>query len=244
MDISDEKEGYNMYKREIICSFASYSNVIKILKKDSQFNTYCCQERIDKGYSIRLPHNRPYCYLVDTGYTKISIISEVSQNYYYINRPGGFLTLPIVEDEFLPAIEITAITDVIWWRIDTEFLKKILLLEDPKNYIIVNFLLDNRETLNRLTYRYSLSSRDSVYYSLLRSAEAGIRIGPNQAELPLFITYETLAKFSNTSKGYTVHILTELRQQGVLQSSKKPWVIMDLALLKSMFHTPDDKHNV
>lgn len=220
-----------MYAREELRSLASFTTIMKILKKDPNFNKYCTQRRIKKGSKFILDEDRKDCYLLESGFVKYNYIGQSGPGYFFVIPPGQLISLPLVKDQFKVHGELTAVTDLIWWKIDVEFIRKMLLLEDPRNFIILNYTIQLAQRFYIMTRKYQLSAENRVYFALLRCSEAGIQIAENQIELPLFLTYDILAEFSATSKGYASTVLGELREKGILVSSKKPWIITDLAWL-------------
>ncbi|EUJ25217.1 hypothetical protein PCORN_18224 [Listeria cornellensis FSL F6-0969] len=129
---------------------------------------------------------------------------------------------------------LEALTDVIWWRIDFSFLKQTLLLEDPRNYILLHYMARTRRELYALAVINRLNSKERIYFSLLSLIDLGFHKDTNVVELPEFLTYERLAELSNTSKGYTSKVLLHLREEKILISNKKPWIISDVKKLKEL----------
>ncbi|CAM4182260.1 Crp/Fnr family transcriptional regulator [Listeria booriae] len=228
-----------MYRDGELATFASFSNIMKLLKKDPQFNQYCTQHRIPKG-TVQVVDNRKNAYLLENGYLSYTYTGKVGAGYFFITWPGSFAVLPISENQVPMIGEMRALTDLIWWKIDMNYLRKMLFMEDPRNHIMLSFALQTRYYLYLIVKKYHLSSVERVYFSLLLCTESGIQIKNNQAELPLFLNYGLLAEFSETSQSYTTRVLADLREKGVLQSSKKPWVITDVAYLRKLVNMDDD----
>ncbi|WP_077912537.1 Crp/Fnr family transcriptional regulator [Paenilisteria weihenstephanensis] len=180
-----------------------------------------------------------YSYLVESGYIKYNYTSDGYTKNFHILSPGRLFNLPILLEEIPKKYTVTALTDVLWWQIDFDYIRKILITEDPKHYIMLNHLLESRYDLFLLTRRHSLSSEDSIYFSLLRCVKAGIRTKPNEAQLPAFLNYEMLAELSYTSKTYTSDVLKRLREEGILISSKKPWIVTDIKRLRELLGSND-----
>ncbi|MBC2304355.1 Crp/Fnr family transcriptional regulator [Listeria booriae] len=229
-----------MYREGELASLASFSNIMKLLKKDAHFNQFCTQHRIPKGTTQEITDRMKYAYLLETGYLSYTYSGKIGSGYFFISFPGSFANLPISGSQVPMIGKLTALTDVVWWKIDVEFLRKMLFTEDPRNHIMLNFALQTRYYLYLIVKKYHLTSEERVYFSLLRCTESGIQVKDNQAELPLFLTYDLLAEFSETSKSYTSRVLADLRNKGILQSSKKPWVITDVAYLRKLVDVEDD----
>ncbi|MBC1473839.1 Crp/Fnr family transcriptional regulator [Listeria grandensis] len=223
-----------MYLKETIDNFATLSNIIKILKKDAQFNHHCIEERISQGTELFFDKRRDYFYLVQSGYVQYRYEGSSGQNFHFLVRPGNFPFLPIYQEDIPHNSRIEALTDVIWWRIDFAFLKKMLQLEDPRNYILMSFMARTRRELYAIAVQDRLSSKKRIYFSLISLIDLGFRKDSNTVELPIFLTYDRLAELSNTSKGYTSKALLELRENEILISNKKPWVITDVKKLKNL----------
>ncbi|CAM4106803.1 Crp/Fnr family transcriptional regulator [Listeria booriae] len=228
-----------MYSKDEIRSYASFSKILKLLKKDTRFNQYCTQHIIPKGTVITSETSLKYCYLVESGYVKYNYTGDEYTKNFHIVPPGKLFNLPILIEEVPKQYTVTALNDVLWWQIDFDYMRKILITEDPKNYIMLNYALESRYDLFVLTKKYSLSSEDSIYFSLLRCVKAGIRTKPNEAQLPAVLTYDLLADFSYTSKTYTSDVLKKLREEGILVSSKKPWIITDIKRLRDLLGFDD-----
>ncbi|MBA3927681.1 Crp/Fnr family transcriptional regulator [Listeria rustica] len=220
-----------MYEKDELTSLASFSTIMRVLKKDPNFNKYCTQHRVKKGTKVVLDKNRKDCYLLEAGFVKYNYIGQSGPGLFFVIPQGRFVSLPFFKDQFIVHGELTALNDLIWWKIDVEYLRKLLLLEDPRNFIVLDYAIQLGYYLYIMTKKYYLSAEHRIYFSLQRCSEVGIRIAENQIELPSFLTYDLLAEFSGTSKGYTSTVLGELRDKGILLSSKKPWIITDVAWL-------------
>ncbi|MBA3925430.1 Crp/Fnr family transcriptional regulator [Listeria rustica] len=223
-----------MYNSDELKDPASLPNILKLLKKDPEFNRYCTQHRVAKGHVLKLTgDDRQFCYLLENGYLQYNYTGPFAKGYFFFIKPGKFVSLPLFKNQVHAEADVVAVTDVIWWKIDFEFLRKMLLIEDPKNYIVLNYTLEITYNFYMMTKKYLSSSEDRIYFCLARLIDNGIQIKENQVELPLFLTYDRLASISNVSKGYTANILTDLREEGILNASKKPWIVMDVARLKA-----------
>ncbi|MBC1501978.1 Crp/Fnr family transcriptional regulator [Listeria weihenstephanensis] len=228
-----------MYDRDEIKSLASFSNILRLLKKDPEFSRYCTQHRVPKGNVLTIAEDKQFCYLVESGYLQYSYVGEFATGYFFFIKPGRFASLPFLKDQLPAMAKLLAVTDVVWWKIDFEFLRKMLLLEDPKNFVILNHALEAAFNFYMMTKKYLSTSEERIYFCLVRLVDVGINIRENQVELPLFLTYDRLAYLSNASKGYTANILTKLREDNILDASKKPWIITDVARLKAKLNIMD-----
>lgn len=223
-----------MYLKETIDNFATGSNILKLLKKDAQFNHHCIEERFPMGQELLFDKRREYIYLIESGYVKYTYEGETQKKFSFFVQSGDLPFLPLFSEEIPTKSRLEALTDVTWWRIDFSFFKQMLLLEDPRNYILLSCLARTRRELYAIAVRDRLNSKERVYFSLLSLIDLGFRKDTNMVELPIFLTYERLAELSNTSKGYTSKVLLNLREEKVLLSNKKPWVISDVKKLKEL----------
>ncbi|MBC1984941.1 Crp/Fnr family transcriptional regulator [Listeria booriae] len=223
-----------MYLKETIDSFASNANILKLLKKDAQFNHHCIEEMVSKGTELIYNRDREYFYLIEQGYVKYEYDGQLGQRFHFLFGPGSFPFLPIYEDDVPNISKVEILADVRWWRVEFSFFKKVMRVEDPRNYILLAYMARTRRELYAITIQDRLNSQDRIYFSLLSLIDLGFRQKNNSVELPIFLTYKRLAEFSNTSKGYTSKVLSELRAKKILISSKKPWVITDVEELRRL----------
>lgn len=223
-----------MYLKETLDQFASPANILKLLKKDLTFNKHCIQERIEANDVITTGNERKYVYMIVEGYMKFVFEGVYKQELIFIMEQGSLPVLPVYSEDIPLYSKIVALTDVVWWRIDFQFFKKMMALEDPKNYVMLHQLADTRRKLYFIAIKGKLSARESIYFSLNEMLNFGIRLSANTMELPKFLTYQELASYANTSKSYTSKVLIELREKGILDSQKKPWRINDLQQLKEL----------
>lgn len=229
----------DMYDKETLESYASFANVMKLLKKNAQFNHFCTQHRMPAGTKLTLDKRRKICYLLETGYLKYSYSGSDGLRNFHTVWPGRFVTLPIIAEYVPNTAELLFLSDAVWWEIDFEYLRKMLLTEDPRNYIMLQFAIEYGYRAYILSTMRRISAEDRVLFALVRLARFGIRVGANRVELPHFLTYSNLAELTDTSKSYVTLALKDLRDKGILASSKKPWIVEDLAQLKGMVDIPD-----
>ncbi|MBA3926252.1 Crp/Fnr family transcriptional regulator [Listeria rustica] len=231
-----------MYDKETLESYASFSNIMKILKKDSQFNQFCRQRRVSPGTTETLDNTRKTCLLIESGYVKSSFSGDDDTfRVFYIATPGDFLTLPIVTEYIPRSTDLLAISDGVWWEIDFGYLRKMLALEDPRNYVMLQHAVKIRYKMYVLATVRSriITAEQRVYFSLMRLSTIGMHVQNNKVELPPFVNYVTIAQLSDASKSYVTIVLKKLRDEGILTSTKKPWVIEDLDAIKKLADFPD-----
>ncbi|EAH0339178.1 Crp/Fnr family transcriptional regulator, partial [Listeria monocytogenes] len=156
------------------------------------------------------------------------------RDFSYILSKGAFPFLPVYIEDIPEHTMMVALTDIVWWKIDIGFFKSMMEIEDPRNYLMLHQLAETRRRFYTIAYQEKLTSRDSIYYSLSTLIEFGLRISEKVVELPEFLTYQILADHANTSKSYTSKVLGHLREDGILESQKKPWRINDVQKLQKL----------
>lgn len=218
-----------MYSKDTSEIFSSKENIIKLLKKEMKFNFYSHQERIKKGTMVELHHSyNDYFYLVTSGYMKYNNDLNVTNQFQFLISPGDIPLLNPYNEASTNKPACIALTDVVWWKIDFNFFKKVMLVEDPKNLLLIHHMEITRNKLYASYLKSLLSSKQRVLLSILMILDTGFHKGNNMIELPSFLNYAILAEFSSTSKTYTSDILSDLRQTGILVSTTKPWMITDV----------------
>ncbi|MBC1514155.1 Crp/Fnr family transcriptional regulator [Listeria booriae] len=228
-----------MYSKETLESYATFSNILKILKRDPRFNEYCSQSRVAAGTSIPLSKERNACYLLESGYVKYNFSGEDGMRNYYIVYPGRFIVLPIVQEYVPNTGELVFLNESVYWTIDFEFLRKMLFNEDPRNYIMLQFSVETRYKLYVLATMRNITAEERVLFTLIRLANFGMHVSANRVDLPSFITYNMVAELAGTSKSFATLTLKNLRDKGILDSSKRPWVIEDMLFLQEALNISD-----
>lgn len=229
-----------MYKKEELHSLASFHNILKLLKKDPHFNHFCTQHKMVKGFKYSINQNKNNSYLLESGFLSCSFNESFKDGLFFIVKPGKFASISVIQENTPYTANFKALTEVIYWEIDNQFLRKMLLMEDPRNYILLNYLVETRRRMYILARKNFFSSEKRIYFALQRCAEVGIHFQENQIQLPMFITYELLSQLASTSKSYTSRVLYDLRTKGVLESSKKPWIIKDFSYVNSLLDSYKD----
>ncbi|EAD3238886.1 Crp/Fnr family transcriptional regulator [Listeria monocytogenes] len=226
-----------MYLKETLDQFASIDNILKLLKKNPSFNKHCIQERLPQKTIITTNKQRKYIYIIEEGFMKLIFDENKLRDFSYILSKGALPFLPIYTEDIPQHIKMVALTDIVWWKIDIGFFKSTMEFEDPQNYLMLHQLAETRRRFYIIAYQEKLTSRESIYYSLNTLIELGLRISEKVVELPGFLTYQILADHANTSKSYTSKVLGYLRQEGILESQKKPWRINDVQKLQQLIET-------
>ncbi|STY46331.1 Uncharacterised protein [Listeria booriae] len=114
-----------MYLKETIDSFASNANILKLLKKDAQFNHHCIEEMVSKGTELIYNRDREYFYLIEQGYVKYEYDGQLGRRFHFLFGPGSFPFLPIYEDDVPNISKIEMLADVRWWRVEFSFLRRL-----------------------------------------------------------------------------------------------------------------------
>ncbi|AQY49730.1 putative transcriptional regulator [Listeria weihenstephanensis FSL R9-0317] len=218
-----------MYSKDTLEIFSSNKNIIKMLKKEIKFNSYTHQERIKKGDRVELRSSyNEYVYLVTSGYMKYNHDLNYTDQYQFLISPGDIATLRLYDEMSTNRPACIALTDVVWWKIDFNFFKNVMLAEDPKNIILTYHMEVSRDKLYTNYLQNLLNSKQRVLLCILMFLDKGFHKSDNIIELPNFISYPLLAEFSSTSKTYTSDILSDLRKSEILVSTSKPWIITDV----------------
>lgn len=233
--IAGAQEEITMYSKDTFDDFASLNNIIKLLKKDSSFNSHCQQEKIMKGDIVELADAyNVYFYIIQSGCMKYNHDLDSTNESQFLISAGDMPLLRPYAQELHHRPVCTALIDTIWWKIDFPFFKKCLLVEDPKNIILVHQLEQTRKKLFGNYLKNLLSSRQRVLFSLAALIDGKVPREPNVIELPDYLNYNILAELSATSKNYTSDILSDLRGQNILVSTKKPWIISDMKKFRAL----------
>ncbi|MBC1316544.1 Crp/Fnr family transcriptional regulator [Listeria booriae] len=223
-----------MYPKNIMEVFASPKNLVKLLKRDLQFNQYCIEERLKKGDTLTLDTKNEFFYMLESGYLKETYTDILNIQFHLIVKPPHFPIFATTEEEMPESVSLTALTDVRWWKIDFQFFKKVLYAEDPRSYVVLHNLLFVKTRLYELVVKDRMEAADRIYYTLLQLLDISLMAGKNQAEFPRFLDYTLLAELASTSRSYTVTLLGELREKGILVTNKKPWKLEDIVALKAL----------
>ncbi|MBC1800284.1 Crp/Fnr family transcriptional regulator [Listeria booriae] len=223
-----------MYPNNIMEVFASPKNLVKLLKRDLQFNQYCIEERLKKGDTLTLDTKNEFFYMLESGYLKETYTDILNIQFHLIVKPPHFPIFATTEEEMPESVSLTALTDVRWWKIDFQFFKKVLYSEDPRSYVVLHNLLFVKSRLYELVVKDRMEAADRIYYTLLQLLDISLVAGKNRAEFPRFLDYTLLAELASTSRSYTVMLLGELRDKGILVTNKKPWKLEDIAALQAL----------
>ncbi|WP_430533893.1 Crp/Fnr family transcriptional regulator [Listeria rocourtiae] len=152
-------------------------------------------------------------------------------------RHNDMFNFPLLKERMNPVLEVVALKDAQVWVIDFNFMKSSVKLEDPRNYLQLNFLATTQTQLGNALIRKSLDSKKRILHALVELTEHMALYNQDKVyELPNFMTYELLAEIAGTSRGYTSRILRELRDDNILDSSNRPWIVKDLELLNNLLY--------
>ncbi|MBC2195114.1 Crp/Fnr family transcriptional regulator [Listeria booriae] len=223
-----------MYPNNIMEVFASPKNLVKLLKRDLQFNQYCIEERLKKGDTLTLDTKNEFFYMLESGYLKETYTDILNIQFHLIVKPPHFPIFATTEEEMPESVSLTALTDVRWWKIDFQFFKKVLYAEDPRSYVVLHNLLFVKTRLYELVVKDRMEAADRIYYTLLQLLDISLVTWKNRAEFPRFLDYTLLAELASTSRSYTVTLLGELREKGILVTNKKPWKLEDIVALQAL----------
>ncbi|MBC2168249.1 Crp/Fnr family transcriptional regulator [Listeria booriae] len=224
-----------MYDKNYVEQFTSYPNLIALLQKYSDFQKKTVDMRMSASEILYENTIRTNCYLLKSGYVQITDISKYGNTYLLMGAPGKIISLPIYYSELPQLIEIKALTDVIITRVDFEFLRKVLQLEDPHNYVTINYLSNLRKILyHEVTQNTTVVQIRIIKFLIYLADSLGMRAGNYMVWLPPFLTYEVLADFAHCSKPHAVTILKELREKGIIDTHRGQWAILDIRKLQAL----------
>ncbi|MBC2306131.1 hypothetical protein [Listeria booriae] len=136
-----------MYDKSYMKQFSSYTNLLALMQRYSDFRESTVDMQMAASEVFVENTIRTNCYLLKSGYVQITDISKYGATYLMIGGPGKIISLPIYNAELPQLIQIKALTNVVITQVDFEFLKKVLQLEDPHNYVTINYLSDLRKML-------------------------------------------------------------------------------------------------
>ncbi|MBC2283510.1 Crp/Fnr family transcriptional regulator [Listeria booriae] len=224
-----------MYDKSYMKQFSSYTNLLALMQRYSDFRESTVDMQMAASEVFVENTIRTNCYLLKSGYVQITDISKYGATYLMIGGPGKIISLPICNAELPQLIQIKALTNVVITQVDFEFLKKVLQLEDPHNYVTINYLSDLRKMLYHEVTQNTVAVRGRIIKFLVYLADSlGMRAGDYQVWLPHFLTYEVLAEFAHCSKPHAVTILKELRGKGIIDTHRGQWAVLDIRELQGL----------
>ncbi|MBC1334961.1 Crp/Fnr family transcriptional regulator [Listeria booriae] len=224
-----------MYDKSYMKQFSSYTNLIALMQRYSDFQESTMDVQMAASEVLLENTIRTNCYVLKSGYVQITDVSKYGDTYLMIGAPGKIISLPIYNAELPQLIEIKALTDVVITRVDFDFLKKVLQLEDPHNYVTINYLSDLRKMLYHEVTQNTAVVRIRIIKFLIYLADSlGMRARDYMVWLPHFLTYEVLAEFAHCSKPHAVTILKELRGKGIIDTHRGQWAVLDIRELQGL----------
>ncbi|MBC2098622.1 Crp/Fnr family transcriptional regulator [Listeria booriae] len=226
------------FKSELRANY-SLEHLLKLLRKNPAFSQYCTQKVISKGEILKMgPNNRQYFYMVEQGYFSFYYENEyIGKHFIFFVQRDTMINFLLYKEHMDLSFEYKALSDVLVWEVDFAFLRSMILEEDPRNHYQLNYISTIQTLLFHTIVRQTLDAKRRVIYCLVEIAEElSLYTGEHNYVLPDIVTYDLLAEFAGTSRGYTSRIIKELRDLGLLSSSRKPWIIKDLPKLKKLLH--------
>ncbi|KGL45584.1 hypothetical protein BMT55_12815 [Listeria newyorkensis] len=217
-----------MYKKNFIEDFTNFDYVMKLLKSNPQFNNKCHQVALRQGQSIQTKSIGNFAYLVQEGYTELTKEFKGEQVFLVLAKRGEFPILIGRTDWQTDSFHIIALTDCILWEIEFDYLKQILLDEDPRNFILLNYVMKVGINSYFQLSMSKLSSQERVYYMLrFIGDKLGVKNRDNEIEMPPFLTYEKLGEFASVSLSHVSNLMKELQQKNIIVIRKRNWVLKD-----------------
>ncbi|MBC2024996.1 Crp/Fnr family transcriptional regulator [Listeria booriae] len=215
--------------------FSSVQLILDELKKNRLFADYCYQERISKGDILDLKkYYSTHFLLIEQGFFKLNPDINYSSKAQIFLHKGDLLLFPSQSQPIFGHPVCVALSNAIWWKIDATFFKAVLFAENLISSIVIPGLNNMQEKLYMHYLKGSLTARGRILFDIQHMEKFGFLVNKNTVELPSFLNHNILAEFSGTSKGYAIEALYDLRQQGILLSKKKPWIITDRGKFKKI----------
>ncbi|MBC1285480.1 Crp/Fnr family transcriptional regulator [Listeria booriae] len=222
-----------MYNSEYINSLTNYNRVLLMLNKSEDFYEHSHQLKLKKGEKIYLDAHRDHCYLIQSGFIQVSNVIDDKPNFLYISQHGDFPVLPVVSKYIPKEVRLEVLADALVWVIDFQFLKNCLLLEDPKNFVLISQMENVIIDIARVNTLAQISAQQRIQYLLEYLVENfGIVDGQGYRILPPFLTYNKLSEFSNLSKSHTIKIVEKLKEDGLITIKKGQWIILDIDAIR------------
>ncbi|MBC6298722.1 Crp/Fnr family transcriptional regulator [Listeria booriae] len=222
-----------MYNERDLEAFSNAKNIVKLMKRYTDFNKHTLDVTMNKGESFSRRDAHRYCYLVKEGYFKINATNEQGDHFLMLMEAGHIIFFPLYYSIVFNDLVATALCETHCLRIESEFLKKVIALEDPHNHIALRYLTQVSRHFYSSLALITLSSKQRIMYILIELIDTfGRHTKAREIELPSFVNYETIAEFARCSRSYTISVLTTLRKQNIISSKKSGWIILDEDLLR------------
>ncbi|MBC2159540.1 Crp/Fnr family transcriptional regulator [Listeria booriae] len=226
-----------MYNDRDLESFSNAKNLMKLMKRYTDFNEHTLDVTFNKGESFFRKDAHRYCYLVKEGYFKVKTTNEHGDHFLLLVEAGHIIFFPLYYSVVFNDLVATALDEAQCLRIESEFLKKVIALEDPHNHVTLQYLTQVSRRFYSSLALITLSSKQRVVYTLIKLVDTfGRHTKAHEIELPSFVNYETIAEFSRCSRSYTISVLTTLRKQNIISSKKSGWIVLDENLLRKEEH--------
>ncbi|EMG28736.1 hypothetical protein X560_2383 [Listeria fleischmannii 1991] len=215
-----------MYTKNFLEDFTNFDYVMKMLKSNRLFNHNCHQISLKEGNSLQFDFQTSKLYLIQEGYTKIASQYEEHLVFLSFSKRGEFPLLLGRNDLSTDAFQVTALTDCILWEIDRDYLNEILITEDPRNFVLLNYHIKiSRNSVMQLVMNTFSSEERLNYILLFISDKFGVRNADGTIDLPSFITYAKLGELASVSLSHASNIVKSLQAQDIISIKKKNWVL-------------------
>ncbi|MBC2159879.1 Crp/Fnr family transcriptional regulator [Listeria booriae] len=216
-----------MYSMDKIASLTNYNHVMKLLNKHPDFDKRAYQITLKQGDTLNLSKNRNHSFIVKEGYIQFSNLQGDEEVFLSICQHGDFIYLPLIDGRFFDNLKLEALDSCVLWKIDFEVLKTSLLLEDPNNFVLLNFLENYCVDFYRRIVLSTADARSKVCYILDYLAKNfGIHQQNGSTLLPPFVSYEKLSFFTGLSRSRIIAVMKELTSENIVTLKKHKWVIL------------------
>lgn len=108
-----------------------------------------------------------------------------------------------------------------------------MLSEDPDATIFSSHSDRSSKNIAEHFLMDQMHPEERIYFSLLILMRLGYLTATNTAQIPAFVTYEKIAKYSLTSADFTTKILNKLQKNSLI-SLDNNWVITNVIAFNTM----------
>ncbi|WP_430536626.1 hypothetical protein [Listeria rocourtiae] len=208
-------------------------HILASLKKDPYFYTYCTQQKLTIGSTVPLINCTHNLYFIESGFIQCLRDIGTDEPLHIIMQPGDFPYLPFNSEDYPEITACEALTDIILWKIDISFFKKMMHLENLDETIFAIHSDKSSKNIEEHFLMDRLHPEERIYFSLLIMMRLGSLGTADTAQLPAFVTYEKIAEYSLTSVDFTAEILNNLQKNNLI-SLDDNWTITNVIAFNAM----------
>jgi len=210
-------------------------NVIKTLSADEkmELKSFICMKEFKKGDTIYLPsHNQDHVYFLKTGNVKVSrITNDGDEQIMDIIAPGElFGGLIFMEEQAKKDEMAVALKDTLICYLETKTWNKFILTNHKFNISVMKLVgLKLRKLEVRIEQLQFLNTKDRIKTVLRELADKHGRklAGDYGIEIRLNLTHNDIAKLAGTARQSVTTVLSELKNDKIIDYDKKRIVLRD-----------------